>query len=56
MMGKMANAMDQKKMVRGHCAKGRWHEVGPKAFEDPTILGNARWQNLPQPWSYTLCS
>jgi hypothetical protein len=55
-MGEMANAMDQKRMVRGHGVKGRWDGVELQAFEDPIVLGNAGWQNLPQPWSYTLFS
>jgi hypothetical protein len=39
--------MNQKRVVRGHRAKERWHKAKLKAFEDPTIVADARWQNLP---------
>jgi hypothetical protein len=51
----MANNVDQRRVVKGHGAKGKWHEAKLKTFEDPTIVVDVRWQNLPQPWSYTLC-
>ncbi len=52
----MADDVDQRRMVKGHGGKKRRHEAKLKTFEDPTIITNVGWQNLPQPWSYTLCS
>jgi hypothetical protein len=37
-MGSMTNDVDQRKVVRGHGEKGRWHEVKLKTLEDPTIV------------------
>jgi hypothetical protein len=51
----MADDADQNRMVRGHGAKGRWHEAKLETLEDPTVVANVTWQNLPQPRSYTLC-
>jgi hypothetical protein len=34
-------------MVRGHGAKERWHEVKLEVLEDPTIIVDVGWQNLP---------
>ncbi len=51
----MANDADQKRVVGGRGTKGKWHEAKLKTLEDPTIVVDVRWQNLPQPWSYTLC-
>jgi len=43
----MANDADQKRMVRGHGAKGRRHKAKLEALEDPTIVADVGWQNLP---------
>jgi len=43
----MADDVDQRRVVKGHGAKGRWHEAKLEAFEDPIIVANARWQNVP---------
>ncbi len=44
----MANDADQRRVVKGHRAKGRWHEVEfIKGLEDPTIVIDVGWQNLP---------
>ncbi len=43
----MVDNANQKKVVRGHGAKGRRHKAELKALEDPTIVVDARWQNLP---------
>jgi hypothetical protein len=52
----MVDDVDQRKVVKGHGAKGRQHEAKLETFEDPTILIDVGWPNLPQPWSYILCS
>jgi hypothetical protein len=39
--------MNQKRVVRGHGPIERRHKVKLKAFEDRTVVANARWQNLP---------
>jgi hypothetical protein len=41
---------NQRKVVKGHGMKGRQHEAKLEALEDPTIIANVGWQNLPQPW------
>jgi hypothetical protein len=46
-MGTMANNADRRKVVRGHGTKGRQHKIELKTFEDPTIVIDAGWQNLP---------
>jgi hypothetical protein len=43
----MVVAMDQRKVVRGHGAEGRWHKTKLEALEDPTILIDAWWQTFP---------
>lgn len=43
----MANDVDQRKVVKGHDMKGKQHDAKFEAFEDPTIIANARWQNFP---------
>ncbi len=48
--------MMQRKVIRVHDTKRRWHEAKLKTLENPTIVINVGWQNLPQPWSYMLCS
>jgi hypothetical protein len=47
-MGMMVNVVDQSKVVRGHGTKGKQHKAKLKTLEDPTILINVGWQNLPQ--------
>jgi hypothetical protein len=42
--------VDRRKVVRGHGIKEDPHEAKLKTLEDPTVVANARWQNLPQPW------
>jgi hypothetical protein len=44
MVGMMANNMNQKKVVKGHGMKGRWHKVELKALEDLIALDNAGWK------------
>jgi hypothetical protein len=56
MVGMMVDDVDQRKIVKGHAAKRRWHEVKFKTFEDPIVLANVGWQILFPPWLYTLCS
>jgi hypothetical protein len=34
-------------MVKGHGTKGKWHKVELKTLEDPTVVANVGWQNLP---------
>jgi hypothetical protein len=51
----MADDANQRRLVRGHGVKGKWHEAKLEAFEDPIVVVDARWQNLPQPWLYLLC-
>ncbi len=43
----MVDNVNQKIVVKGHGAKGRQHKVELKALEDPIIVVDARWQNLP---------
>jgi hypothetical protein len=43
----MADNAGWRKVVKGHGMKGRWYKIKLKTFEDPTIVTNARWQNLP---------
>jgi hypothetical protein len=50
MVGTMADRVDQRRVVKGHGAKGRWHKVELKALEEPTVLANIGWQILPQLW------
>jgi len=51
----MVDNVDQRKVVKGHGAKGRWHEAKLEALEDPTIIVDVGWPDLPQPWLYILC-
>jgi hypothetical protein len=39
----MVDDVDQRRVVKGHGAKGREHEAKFKALEDPTIIVDARW-------------
>jgi len=55
-VGTMTDDEDQRKVVRAHGVKGRWDEAKLKALKDPIIVVDVGWQNLPRPWSYTLCS
>jgi hypothetical protein len=38
---------DRRRMVRGHGMKGRRHEAKLEGFENPTVVVDVRWQNLP---------
>jgi hypothetical protein len=38
----MMDDANQRKVVKGHGAKGRWHQVELEALEDPTIVANVR--------------
>jgi hypothetical protein len=51
-MGTMVDDVDQKRMIKGHGTKGRWHEAKLETFEHPTIVIYDGWQNLPHSWSY----
>jgi hypothetical protein len=51
----MVDNINQKKVVKGHGTKGRWHKVELKALEDLIVLENARWKILPELSLYTLC-
>jgi hypothetical protein len=39
--------VNQRKVVKGHGTKGRQHKAKLKALEDPTVIANPGWQNLP---------
>jgi hypothetical protein len=52
----MIDDVDRRKVVKGHGMKRRQHEAKLKALENPTVVTDPRWENLPQPWLYTLCS
>jgi len=54
-MGMMVDDMNQKRVVKGHGTKGRWHKVEFKALEDPIVLEDVGWKIFPQLSSYTLC-
>jgi hypothetical protein len=54
-MGTMVDDANQTKVIKGHGMKGRWHKAKLETFEHPTIIVDVGWQNLPRPWSYTLC-
>jgi surface antigen len=43
----MVDVLDQRRVVRDHGVKARQHEAELKALEDPTIVVDVRWQNLP---------
>jgi hypothetical protein len=51
----MADGMNQKRVVKGHGMKGRWHKVEFKTIEDSIVLENIGLQILPQFSLYTLC-
>jgi hypothetical protein len=51
----MVDNADRKKVIKGRGVKRRQYEAKFETLEDPTIIVNVGWQNLPQPWSYTLC-
>jgi hypothetical protein len=51
----MVDGADQKIVVKGYMVKGRWHDAKLEASKDPIVLDDG-WQNMPQPWIYTLCS
>jgi len=40
---------EPKESGQGYGPKRRRHEVELEALENPTILANVGWQNLPQP-------
>jgi hypothetical protein len=42
----MVDNINRRRVVRGHGAKGRWHEAKFETLEDPTVIIDARWQNL----------
>ncbi len=46
-MGMMVDNTNRRRLVRGDGVKGRWHEAKLEALEDPTIITDARWQDLP---------
>ncbi len=43
----MANDAKQRRVVRGLGVKRRWHKVEFESFEDPTVIIDVGWQNLP---------
>jgi hypothetical protein len=43
MVGIMANDANQRKVVRGHGANGKWHEAEFEVLEDLTIVANVGW-------------
>jgi hypothetical protein len=43
----VVNDVDRRRVVKGHGMKGRWHEAMLKTLEDPTVIVDVRWQNLP---------
>jgi hypothetical protein len=44
MVGTMVDSANQRRVVKGHGVKGRWHKTKLEALENPTMLANARWQ------------
>jgi hypothetical protein len=43
----MVDNANQRRVIKGHGAKGRQHKAKFETVEDPTIIANAGWQNLP---------
>jgi len=44
----MVDDADRRRVVKGHGMKGKWHKAKLEAFENPIVVTDARWQNLPQ--------
>ncbi len=38
---------DHRIVIRGHGVKGKLHDAELEAFQDPTMLANDGWQNMP---------
>jgi hypothetical protein len=46
-MSMIVDDVDQRRMVKGHGTKGRRHEAELEGFENPIVVVDVRWQNLP---------
>jgi hypothetical protein len=44
MVGTIVDGANQRRVVRSHGTKGRWHKTKLEALEDPTMLANVGWQ------------
>jgi len=40
MVGMMVNDVNPRRVVKGHGAKGKWHEAELETLEDQTIIAN----------------
>jgi len=52
----MVDNGEHRRMIEGHGMKGKHYNAKFKALQNLAMITNFGWQNLPSPWSYTLCS